>query len=76
MKRLKDKEEAMRKELQDGRQQVQRMTKFETTSQAKTEEVEGALRETKVALEIARAEVETLRGLLAVNETPTSYSFG
>ncbi|KAH8828368.1 hypothetical protein DL96DRAFT_1815613 [Flagelloscypha sp. PMI_526] len=65
MKRLKDKEEAMRKELQDGRQQVQRMTKFETTSQAKTEEVEGALRETKVALEIARAEVETLRGLLA-----------
>ncbi|GLB37166.1 hypothetical protein LshimejAT787_0402170 [Lyophyllum shimeji] len=65
IKRLKDKEDATRKELLDGRREVERMLKSEAAARARVEEIEEALRESTVALENARAEVEALRAELA-----------
>ncbi|TFK44617.1 hypothetical protein BDQ12DRAFT_673277 [Crucibulum laeve] len=65
MKRLKEKEEGMRKELSDGRKEVERMSKSEHAARNRVEEIEEALRESTEALENARAEVEVLRTELA-----------
>lgn len=61
MRRLKEKEEAMKKELNEGRREVERMTKSEASARKRVEEVEEALQESTVALEDARAEVEVFR---------------
>ncbi|KAJ7703320.1 hypothetical protein B0H17DRAFT_1042700 [Mycena rosella] len=64
MRRLKEKEEAMKKELNEGRKEVERMLKSEASARRRVEEVEEALQESTVALEDARAEVEGLRAEL------------
>ncbi|KAF7315292.1 hypothetical protein MIND_00043700 [Mycena indigotica] len=61
MRRLKDKEDAMKKELNEGRKDVERMIKSEGDARRRVEEVEAALQESTTALEDARAEVEGLR---------------
>ncbi|KAG6868926.1 hypothetical protein C0993_007700 [Termitomyces sp. T159_Od127] len=65
MKRLKEKEDAMRKELNDGRKETEQLLKSEAKAKSRIEEIEEALRESTVALENARAEVETLRSEMA-----------
>lgn len=69
MKRLKEKEEGMKKELNEGRKEVERMFKSEASVRSRVEEIEEALRESTVALENARAEVEGLRAELAVSKS-------
>lgn len=66
MKRLKEKEDAMKKELNDGRKETEQILKSEAKAKSRIEEIEEALRESTVALENARAEVENLRSELAV----------
>lgn len=68
MRRLKEKEDGMKKELNDGRKEVERMLKAESTARTRVDEIEEALRESTVALENARAEVEMLRAELAVSD--------
>ncbi|KAL7281479.1 hypothetical protein ACG7TL_004794 [Trametes sanguinea] len=65
VRRYKDREEAMRKELLEGRQEVERVLKAEEKARVRVEEMEEALRENTVALENARAEIETLRNEIA-----------
>lgn len=65
MRRLKEKEDAMKKELSEGRKEVERVTTSELTARNRVEEIEEALRESTVALENARAEVEALRAEIA-----------
>ncbi|KAF8210105.1 hypothetical protein K438DRAFT_1903746 [Mycena galopus ATCC 62051] len=81
MRRIKDKEEAAKKELSEGRKEVERIIKSEASARRRLEEVEEALQESTVALEDARAEVEGLRaeltnldGLVAGNEEGDLYS--
>jgi CAP-Gly domain-containing linker protein 1 len=68
MKSLKEKEDGMKKELNEGRKDVERMVKSEAAARNRVEEIEEALRESTVALENARAEVEGLRTELAVSD--------
>jgi CAP-Gly domain-containing linker protein 1 len=72
MKALKEKEDGMKKELSEGRKEVERMAKSETAARNRVEEIDEALRESTVALENARAEVEGLRAELAVSESYAS----
>lgn len=65
MKSLKEKEDGMKKELNEGRKEVERMVKSEAAARNRVEEIEEAIRESTVALENARAEVEGLRAELA-----------
>jgi len=67
MKSLKEKEEGMKKELNEGRKEVERMVKSEAAARNRVDEIEEAFRESTVALENARAEVEGLRAELAVS---------
>jgi CAP-Gly domain-containing linker protein 1 len=66
MRKLKEKEDGMKLELTEGRQEVERMTKAEASARGRVEEIEEALRESRIALENARAEIEGLRAELAV----------
>ncbi|KAF9231494.1 hypothetical protein BU15DRAFT_90898 [Melanogaster broomeanus] len=61
MKRFKEKEESMRNELGEGRKAVEQVAKAEALAKSRIEEVEEALRESTLALENARAEIEVLR---------------
>jgi CAP-Gly domain-containing linker protein 1 len=70
VKRLKEREEATKKELNEGRIEVEKMLKSESTARARVQEIEEALRENTLALENARAEVEILRGELTVSRRP------
>ncbi|EFI28199.1 CAP-Gly domain-containing protein [Coprinopsis cinerea okayama7 len=65
MKRLKEKEESMKKELNEGRKEVERVVRAEQQARNRVEEIEEALRESTLALENARAEIEMLRSELA-----------
>ncbi|KAL1673859.1 hypothetical protein EV122DRAFT_293840 [Schizophyllum commune] len=65
MRKIREKEEAMRIELSEGRKEVEQMMKAEEAARRRLEEVEEAFRESTVALENARAEVEGLRAELA-----------
>jgi CAP-Gly domain-containing linker protein 1 len=67
LKRAKDKEDAMRKELFEGRKDLDRMVKLEDTARTRVQEIEEALRESTMALENARAEVEGMRTELGVS---------
>jgi chromosome segregation ATPase len=75
MKALKEKEDGMKKELSEGRKEVERMAKSEAAARNRVEEIEEALRESTVALENARAEVEGLRAELAVSELYASRTY-
>lgn len=66
VKKLKEKEDGMKLELTEGLQEVERVTKAEVSARSRVEEIEEALRESQVALENARAEIEGLRAELAV----------
>ncbi|EIW62820.1 uncharacterized protein TRAVEDRAFT_34134 [Trametes versicolor FP-101664 SS1] len=65
IKRYKDREEAIRKELAERREESERVLKAEEKARDRVEEMEEALRENTVALENARAEIETLRNEIA-----------
>ncbi|EGN99907.1 hypothetical protein SERLA73DRAFT_72683 [Serpula lacrymans var. lacrymans S7.3] len=64
IRRYKDKEEAMKNELNEGRREVEQILKAETLAKGRVEEVEEALRESTLALENAQAEIEGLRAEL------------
>ncbi|KAH7927113.1 hypothetical protein BV22DRAFT_1061490 [Leucogyrophana mollusca] len=61
IKRFKDKEEAMKNELNEGRKTMEQVVKAESIAKGRVEEAEEALRESTYALENARAEIEILR---------------
>ncbi|KAI6121660.1 hypothetical protein F5141DRAFT_528834 [Pisolithus sp. B1] len=63
--RFKEKEDAMRSELNEGRKTVEQVLKSETMVKCRVEELEEALRESTLALENAQAEIETLRSDVA-----------
>ncbi|KAI0743950.1 hypothetical protein C8Q80DRAFT_1220751 [Daedaleopsis nitida] len=65
IKRYKERDEATRKELAEGKQEVERVHKAEEKAKLRFEELEEAFRENSVALENARAEIETLRNEIA-----------
>lgn len=71
IRRFKEKEEAMRKELSVGRSEVEQMLKSEAAARGRVEENEEALRESTLALENARAEIEVLRTEVAVSVSLT-----
>lgn len=68
MRRMKEKEDAMKRELNEGRKEVERMLKSEANARDRAQEIEEAFRESTLALENTRAEVEGLRMELAVSE--------
>ncbi|KAI0745313.1 hypothetical protein C8Q76DRAFT_806678 [Earliella scabrosa] len=65
VKKYKDREETVKKELAEGRQEMDRVRKAEDKARLRVEELEEALRENTVALENARADIETLRNEIA-----------
>lgn len=68
IKRYKDKEEATKKETTEARKEMERLIRAEEQTRLRLVEVEEAFRENHLTLESARAEIETLRGELAVSE--------
>lgn len=74
IQKYKDNEASMKKEVADARVEVDRASVSEATAKDKLEEVEEALRENLLALENARAEIEILRGEVAVRSTRLSSS--
>ena len=66
MRKVKDREDALKKELIDGKKEVERVLKNEAAARGRIEEIQEALRESTVALENAQAEVEGLRSELDV----------
>ena len=73
LKRFKEKEDAMRSELSEGRKTVEQVVKAEALAKTRIEEVEEALRESTLALEDARAEIEALRSDAAVKSLCMVY---
>jgi len=69
LRRFKEKEDAMKCELNEGRKTVEQVVKAEALAKTRIEEVEEALRESTLALEDARAEIEALRSDAAVKFT-------
>lgn len=69
IKRFKEKEDSMRNELTEGRKAVEQVAKAEALAKGRIEEVEEALRESTLALENARAEIEILRTDAAVSRS-------
>ena len=67
IRRYKEKEEAMKRELNAGRKEVEQMLKSEAAARGRVEENEEALRESTLALENARAEIEDLRSEIVVS---------
>ncbi|KAG6329689.1 hypothetical protein ID866_9400 [Astraeus odoratus] len=61
IRRLKEREDEMRNELNEGRKNVEHILKAEAQAKRRIEEVEEALRESTLALQNAQAEIETLR---------------
>jgi CAP-Gly domain-containing linker protein 1 len=66
MKRYKDKEESFKVELTESRKETDALRQLENSARARLNEMEEAVREGSVALENARAEIETLRTDIAV----------
>lgn len=73
IKRFKEKEDSMRNELTEGRKAVEQVAKAEALAKGRVEEVEEALRESTLALENARAEIEILRTDAAVRRSPRPH---
>ena len=66
--RFRDNEIQFRKDLSEARRQNEEISKAEAVARARVEEVTEALRESDLALEDARAEIETLRVEVSVSE--------
>ena len=66
LKRFKDKEEAMKRELSEGRRELEQMLKSEASARDRVDENAEALRESTQALENAQAEIEILRNEISV----------
>jgi myosin heavy subunit len=71
IKRYKDKEEGMKKEAAEARKEMERLVRAEEQTRQRLGEIEEAFRENHLTLENARAEIETLRGELAVSNPPS-----
>lgn len=71
IRRFRDKEDALRKELVEGRKEVDIAKKAEGAARARVEEIEEALHDSTSALENAQAEVEILRAEVAVSSFPS-----
>jgi CAP-Gly domain-containing linker protein 1 len=69
IRRYKEKEEHLRQQVADCESEIARLLKSENNARARTEEVGEALRESTVALENARAEIEGLRAEIAVRNS-------
>ena len=74
VRRYKEREEAVRKELLEGQKEVERVLKAEEKARLRVEEIEEALRENTVALENARAEIETMRNEIAVSGSVNNHA--
>jgi CAP-Gly domain-containing linker protein 1 len=74
--RAKEKEDALKKELAESRRETERILKAEANARHRIEEIEEAFRESTVALENARAEVENLRAELDVSAEIQCCHFG
>lgn len=72
IKRYKDKEESMKKEATETKKEMERLIRAEEQTRQRLGEIEEAFRENQLTLENARAEIETLRGELAVSR-PTLF---
>lgn len=67
IQRFRESEAAMKKEVTDARREIDNVRKAEMTAKDKIAELEEALREEGLALENARAEIESLRADIAVS---------
>jgi chromosome segregation ATPase len=84
IQRFKEAEVTMKKEVADARREIENLRKAEVTAKDRVAELEEALREEGMALENARADVESLRAEVAVSTIqivclssglPTDYAF-
>ena len=66
LKRFKDKEDVMKRELSEGRRELEQMLKSEANARDRVDENAEALRESTQALENAQAEIEILRNEISV----------
>jgi CAP-Gly domain-containing linker protein 1 len=66
LKRHKDREDQLKKELGESKKEVERILKSEALARGRVEEVQVALKESTTALEDAQAEIEGLRAELDV----------
>ncbi|KAJ7594052.1 hypothetical protein C8J56DRAFT_925889 [Mycena floridula] len=64
MRRVKEREDSLKKEISDAKKEVERVLKTEASARGRVEEIEEAFRESTEALENAQAEVEGLRAEL------------
>ena len=76
IKRYKDKEEVMRKEAVEVGKEMERLIRAEEQTRQRLGEIEEAFRENHLTLENARAEIEGLRGELAVGGPTFHVPFG
>lgn len=67
IKRYKDREDNLKKEIGEGKKEIESVLKTEASARQRVEEMEEALRENTVALENARAEIEGLRNEVTVS---------
>ena len=67
VRRFREKEEVLRRDFNEGRKEVEQFQKLEANARRRVEETEDALRESTMALENARAELEVLRAECAVS---------
>lgn len=75
IKRYKDKEESMKKEAAAAKKEMETLVRAEEQTRQRLGEIEEAFRENHLTLENARAEIETLRGELAVSNSTLHISF-
>ena len=75
IKRYKDKEESMKKEAGEVKKEMEKLIRAEEQTRQRHGEIEEAFRENHLTLENARAEIETLRGELAVSDSTSHASF-
>jgi uncharacterized coiled-coil DUF342 family protein len=68
IRRYKEKEDLLRQQISECESEIARVVKSENNARARTEEVGEALRESTVALENARAEIEGLRAEIVVRK--------
>ena len=75
IKRYKDKEESTKKEAVEVKKEMERVIRAEEQTRQRLGEIEEAFRENHLTLENARAEIETLRGELAVSNSKLCITF-
>jgi hypothetical protein len=68
IRRFKEKEDLLKQQVVECESEIARLAKLENNARVRTEEVGEALRESTVALENARAEIEGLRAEIVVRK--------